>query len=97
MNKHIRKMGADLECLASDLQSLASESNEAARDTAGIVRGGVKQVVRSGRRTLRLIQRGTRNGVKQTRRAVHDHPIASVGAALGVGIAVAAIVARRQA
>jgi ElaB/YqjD/DUF883 family membrane-anchored ribosome-binding protein len=89
------RLARDLKLLVRDAEELLKASAGEAGERIEEARGRLSSALESAKDTCHQIQEKTRQAVRATDVAIHEHPYRSMGLALGVGLIVGALLARR--
>lgn len=95
MLKQARTISTDLDGLAQDVQSLISATSNAVEETVVAARNRLTALVHTGESAYERLEDSAAKSVKRANEAVHTHPYSALGIALGVGIAIGALIRRR--
>ena len=85
----------DLSSLAEDARALMSATADVAGEKVGEARRRLAAALESGKQMLGRVKDKAIEGAKATDEAVHKHPYAAIGIAVGVGALIGFLVARR--
>jgi ElaB/YqjD/DUF883 family membrane-anchored ribosome-binding protein len=89
-----RLMG-DLKLVMRDAEDLLKAAGGAAGDRASAIRNRLGNALESAKATCGRIQGKTVSAAKATDRVIHTHTYKSLGLALGAGLLIGAVLARR--
>ncbi len=89
------KLITDLKRLVSDSEELLHATKDAAGDKAHEVRERLADALESAKRSCRRLEDKAIEGAKTADRTIRDHPYQSIGIALGVGLVIGVLVAKK--
>ena len=89
------KLIADLKRLVTDSEELLHATKDAAGDKAHDLRDRLSDTLESARRNCRRLEDKALEGAKTADRTIRDHPYQSIGIALGVGLVIGILVAKK--
>jgi ElaB/YqjD/DUF883 family membrane-anchored ribosome-binding protein len=90
-----KRLSRDLGLVMRDAEDLLRATAGAASDKAGEVRRRLASALESARTSCGRLQDGTTRAAKATNGVIRAHPYESLGIALGTGLLIGALVARR--
>ena len=95
MNKHTQATSNDLGSLAEDARALMAATADVAGEKVGEARNRLAAALERGKEIYGRVKDKAIEGAKATDEAVHEHPYQAIGIALGVGVILGYLVARR--
>jgi ElaB/YqjD/DUF883 family membrane-anchored ribosome-binding protein len=90
-----KRLATDLKLVMRDAEDLLKATAGAAGDKVGKIRHHLASTLESAKTTCGRFQDKTVQAAKATNRTIRAHPYESLGIALGTGLVVGALVARR--
>ena len=90
-----RRLAADLKQLVRDAEELLKATAGDAGEKVKDIRGRLAAAVEAAKETFAGWQDKTLEAAKTTDRVIREHPYESIGIALGLGVLLGALVARR--
>ena len=95
MNKQTQAISNDVGQLAEDARALMAATADVAGEKVGEARKRLAAALERGKEIYGRVREKAVEGAKATDQAVHEHPYQAIGIALGVGVILGYIVARR--
>jgi ElaB/YqjD/DUF883 family membrane-anchored ribosome-binding protein len=95
MNKHKTEASSDLGTLAEDAHALMSATADVAGEKVADARKRLTTALERAKEIADNVRAKAVAGAKATDEAVHEHPYKAIGIALGVGMIVGFLIARR--
>ena len=95
MSRENEERMADPNMVASHAEDFAKEAAGQAGDAMEEVRGRLSSAMESAKAAYERLEDQTRQAARATDRCVRDHPWETAGVALGLGVLIGVLVARR--
>ena len=95
MEKQRQANSNDLGTLAEDARALMAATADVAGEKVGEARKRLAAALENGKQIFGRVKDKAVEGAKATDQAVHEHPYQAIGIALGVGVLIGYLVARR--
>jgi ElaB/YqjD/DUF883 family membrane-anchored ribosome-binding protein len=95
MNKHTPETSNDMGTLAEDARALMAATVDVAGEKVGEARKRLAAALERGKEIAGDVRDKAVAGAKATDKAVREHPYQAIGIALGVGVLLGYLVARR--
>ena len=95
MNKQRQAIDNDLGTLAEDARALMTATADVAGEKVSEARRRLAAALENGKELYGRVRDKAVEGAKATDEAVHEHPYQAIGIALGVGVLIGYLVARR--
>ncbi len=95
MNKPPEVISNDLGTLAEDAHALLTATADVAGEKVAAARHRLKAALESGKAVAAAVRDRTLASAKRADEAVRENPYASIGVALGVGVLLGVMLARR--
>jgi len=89
------RLVADLKAVMHDAEDLMKATAGQAGEKLSEVRGRLAAALESGKATCQRLEEKTIAAAKATDRTIREHPYESIGIALGVGLLLGVLVARK--
>jgi ElaB/YqjD/DUF883 family membrane-anchored ribosome-binding protein len=89
------RLMADLKAVMHDAEDLMKATAGQAGEKLNEVRGRLAAALESGKATCQRLEEKTIAAAKATDRTIREHPYESIGVALGVGLLLGVLVARK--
>jgi ElaB/YqjD/DUF883 family membrane-anchored ribosome-binding protein len=96
MNKHTPETSNDMGTLAEDARALMAATVDVAGEKVGEARKRLAAALERGKEIAGDVRDKAVAGAKATDKAVREHPYQAIGIALGVGMLLGYLVARRR-
>jgi ElaB/YqjD/DUF883 family membrane-anchored ribosome-binding protein len=96
MNKHTPETSNDMGTLAEDARALMAATVDVAGEKVGEARKRLAAALERGKEIAGDVRDKAVAGAKATDKAVREHPYQAIGIALGVGVLLGYLVARRR-
>lgn len=96
MSKENHDIPQDISQLAEDARALLVATADVAGDKVGAARQRLSAALERGKELACQVREKAAAGVKAADKAVHEHPYQAMGIALGVGVLIGFLVARRS-
>ena len=96
MNKHTSETTNDMGALAEDARALMAATVDVAGEKVGEARKRLAAALERGKEIAGDVRDKAVAGAKATDKAVREHPYQAIGIALGVGMLLGYLVARRR-
>jgi ElaB/YqjD/DUF883 family membrane-anchored ribosome-binding protein len=90
------KLVSDLKVVAHDAEDLLKATAHDVGDKARETRARLEEAIERARATCQKLEGKVVAGAKAADQVVREHPYSSIGAALGVGILVGLLIARKK-
>ena len=95
MDKQTQPTSSDVSALAEDARALMAATADVAGEKVSQARKRLAAALDSGKQILGRVKEKAVEGAKATDEAVHEHPYQAIGIALGVGVLLGYLLARR--
>ena len=95
MNKETQAIRNDVGQLAEDARALMAATADVAGEKVGEARKRLAAALEHGKEIYGRVREKAVEGAKAADEAVHEHPYQAIGIALGVGVILGYLVARR--
>jgi ElaB/YqjD/DUF883 family membrane-anchored ribosome-binding protein len=95
MNKQTQATSNDMSTLAEDARALMSATADVAGEKVGEARKRLAAALERGKEIYGRVREKAVEGAKAADEAVHEHPYQAIGIALGVGVILGFLIARR--
>jgi ElaB/YqjD/DUF883 family membrane-anchored ribosome-binding protein len=95
MNKQTQAISNDMSQLAEDARALMAATADVAGEKVSEARKRLAAALESGKEIYGRVREKAVEGAKVADEAVHEHPYQAIGVALGVGMILGYLVARR--
>jgi len=96
MKKHTEPSSTDIETLAEDARALLAATADVAEERVVAARKRVSAALEKGKEALEHVQDQAIAGVQAADKTIRKHPYESIGIALGVGVLIGYLIARRN-
>ena len=97
MDKQRQAISNDLGTLAEDARALMAATADVAGEKVGDARKRLAAALENGKEIYGRVREKAVEGAKAADEAVHEHPYQAIGIALGVGVLIGYLLARRSA
>jgi ElaB/YqjD/DUF883 family membrane-anchored ribosome-binding protein len=95
-HSHTHKERETVENLMEDAQALLSATASVAEEKVVEARRRLSAAIEKGKDALHTVQQSVVSGAKATDEAIHENPYKAMGIALGAGVLLGIILARRR-
>jgi ElaB/YqjD/DUF883 family membrane-anchored ribosome-binding protein len=89
------KLVTDLKRVVHDSEELLQDSAQVVGEKAHELRERMTRTVESAKDACRRLEKKAKQGAKATDRVIRDYPYQSIGIALGIGVLIGALAARK--
>ena len=89
------RLATDLKRIVRDSEELLQSTKDAVGDKAKEVRDRLTDTLDAAKQTCRQLEKKTVEGAKSADHAIREHPYQALGVAVGIGLLIGALLARK--